>query len=242
MFLLRTVAYTVAGSAAQIFLEQLLLAWFSSIQSPEHAPCSFKKPTLPWVRMFGSSIIGTSSLALPAAVVAAWTSTYWKSFSWQLQMPNPVLLGYWSLITLLLHDCWSYFLHRSLHSNMFLFKHIHAKHHSSTVQLSVATAMHTTVIEHCLDFGLPIAATYAASALLFGNWWYFAAAALNTVFLDLGGHVGQDLVYDHLSDLLLLLFDPFALWQIGVPSHNLAGFHTLHHMLSRYSTKSSLAR
>jgi sphinganine C4-monooxygenase len=121
------------------------------------------------------------------------------------------------LIAMLVMDTWQYFIHRYMHINKFLYKHIHSKHHTLVVPYAFGA-----LYNHPLEGLLLDTVGGALSFLLSGmtprtGIYFFSFATVKTV----DDHCGLWLP----GNVLHLLF------------HNNSAYHDIHHQLygSKYN-------
>jgi sterol desaturase/sphingolipid hydroxylase (fatty acid hydroxylase superfamily) len=65
------------------------------------------------------------------------------------------------------HDAYYYFLHRALHANRWLYRHVHAHHHDPRVMLEARTGLVISCAESVLGHCIPYAFTLAMNIILF---------------------------------------------------------------------------
>lgn len=67
------------------------------------------------------------------------------------------------------HDAYYYFLHRALHANRWLYRHVHAHHHDPRVMLEARTGLVISCTESVLGHCIPYAFTLAMNIILFSR-------------------------------------------------------------------------
>ncbi|KAI3807604.1 hypothetical protein L1987_23535 [Smallanthus sonchifolius] len=118
------------------------------------------------------------------------------------------------IIAMFVMDIWQYFMHRYMHTNKFLYRHIHAKHHKLVVPYAVG-AFYNNPLEGLLDtvggaIAFLISGMTARTAVIF-----FCFAVIKTV----DDHCG--------------LWLPGNLFHIFF--QNNTAFHDIHHQLPAYN-------
>ncbi|MCL7028275.1 hypothetical protein MKW94_014139 [Papaver nudicaule] len=72
-----------------------------------------------------------------------------SSYEAEVQPPLPIRVGQFILAMLVL-DAWQYFVHRFMHTNKFLYKHIHSQHHTLVVPYACG-ALYAHPLESLID-------------------------------------------------------------------------------------------
>jgi sphinganine C4-monooxygenase len=131
--------------------------------------------------------------------------------------PSTAVIILQLLIAMLAMDTWQYFIHRYMHINKFLYKHIHSKHHTLVVPYAFGA-----LYNHPLEGLLLDTVGGALSFLMSGMTprtaiYFFSFATVKTV----DDHCGLLLP----GNILHLLF------------HNNSAYHDIHHQLygSKYN-------
>lgn len=115
------------------------------------------------------------------------------------------------LVAMLIMDAWQYFVHRFMHHNKYLYRHVHSQHHRLVVPYAIGA-----LYNHPLEGLLLDTAGGGISFLLSGMTprtavWFFCFAMMKTV----DDHCG-----------LMLPFNPFH-----YIFHNNTAYHDIHHQL-----------
>jgi sphinganine C4-monooxygenase len=112
-------------------------------------------------------------------------------------------------------DTWMYFIHRFMHTNKFMYRHVHSWHHQLYAPYAFAT-MYNHPVE-----GLLVDALGAFLAQTFSDLSTRQAALLFTLATckSLDDHCGYRFP-----------FDPFQMF-----SQNNADFHDIHHQVRRFT-------
>eukprot|EP00878_Enallax_costatus_P002787 GHUV01002978.1.p1 GENE.GHUV01002978.1~~GHUV01002978.1.p1 ORF type:complete len:582 (+),score=78.61 GHUV01002978.1:672-2417(+) len=176
-------------------------------------------------KMLLSNLIGYAGYMLPMCLAQCWLQP-----KWSYAPPNPVLLGYWSIIAILVGDIYYYLVHRWVHLNKWAFHFFHAKHHEPGAQMNMTSAGHLSFQGALLEGGVTIGSMFLATYFVIGNWWYVVGALHNAMCIILIGHTGQDLLTD--TPLLYWSFvapDPIILWYFTMPIRNDPNDHEDHH-------------
>eukprot|EP00252_Welwitschia_mirabilis_P003464 TRINITY_DN13536_c0_g1_i1.p1 TRINITY_DN13536_c0_g1~~TRINITY_DN13536_c0_g1_i1.p1 ORF type:complete len:255 (-),score=21.28 TRINITY_DN13536_c0_g1_i1:193-957(-) len=132
-----------------------------------------------------------------------------------IQQPSAMVQARQFLIAMVIMDTWQYFIHRYMHHNKFLYKHIHSHHHRLVVPYAFGA-----LYNHPLEGLLLDTVGGAFSYLLSGmtprtSIFFFSFATMKTV----DDHCG-----------LWLPGNPFH-----ILFHNNTAYHDIHHQL--YGTK-----
>lgn len=115
------------------------------------------------------------------------------------------------LLAMVVLDTWQYFLHRGMHINKFLYKHIHSVHHRLTVPYAFGALYNHPIEGFLLDsFGSVLAEAIACISVRQATL-FFALSTIKTV----DDHCGYRLP-----------FDPLQMF-----SGNTADYHDIHHQI-----------
>ncbi|KAL8142348.1 hypothetical protein V2J09_015380 [Rumex salicifolius] len=119
------------------------------------------------------------------------------------------------LIAMVVLDTWQYFMHRLMHQNKFLYKHIHSQHHRLIVPYSFGALYNHPLEGLLLDTGGGVLAFLASGMSPRVSMFFFSFATIKTV----DDHCG-----------LMLPWNVFHLC-----FNNNSAYHDVHHQL--YGTK-----
>lgn len=120
------------------------------------------------------------------------------------------------LAVLVVVDAWFYWLHRSLHDNRFLYRHVHRIHHGSVDVTPLASNRF-----HPLELFLITLPNAIIPAILFMSPWAYVAAFAISLLNNVYGHCGYELL-------------PTAWSRIPVLKHKTTSLHhNMHHERSQ---------
>ncbi|KAL7132863.1 hypothetical protein ABFS83_12G103300 [Erythranthe nasuta] len=150
--------------------------------------------------------------ALVATVLFAVTKNDTESESEQAQLHTPlVTLVRQFLVAMMVLDTWQYFMHRYMHHNKFLYRHIHSQHHRLVVPYAFG-ALYNHPIEGVLLDTVGGALSFLVSGMSpRASIFFFSFATLKTV----DDHCG--------------LWLPCNLFQLFF--RNNSAYHDIHHQL-----------
>jgi sterol desaturase/sphingolipid hydroxylase (fatty acid hydroxylase superfamily) len=151
---------------------------------------------------------------------------------------HPFDLLWATMLMLLVHDAYYYFLHRALHANRWLYKHVHAHHHDPRVMLEARTGLIITCWESILGHCIPYAFTLALNMLLFtrvSDGVHFAniptlvAPMIVSTQLGMIGHSGMR----YSSPLVLVVLNPLFACLLFTGTAHSPTDHQYHHERGR---------
>lgn len=125
--------------------------------------------------------------------------------------------------------CRYYFIHRWFHSRKAVFRVFHALHHSPAGNLNTNSASYVDLLGGLLEGGVPMAALYAATCAVSGNFWVFFAGLTTMSAHVLNGHAGCSILVDHPAELGWLAAWPMMAMQLSTPFRMTAQDHESHH-------------
>jgi len=189
---------------------------------------------LPWQKVMWINLVSIMVATFPPSLLG---SVVWAEALWPMRCDSSLqpITTLWAVcVTLLLHDAYYYWLHRVMHSNMWLYRHVHAMHHDPAVMLEARTGMIITAAEAFLSGGLFYAASIVFNCVLFTrmvdgthvfNLWVILTPILTTGMLGNIGHSGLK----YKSPLPLLALNPLLLALLFPGTAHSAQDHQLHH-------------
>eukprot|EP00246_Nothoceros_aenigmaticus_P003792 TRINITY_DN1498_c0_g1_i1.p1 TRINITY_DN1498_c0_g1~~TRINITY_DN1498_c0_g1_i1.p1 ORF type:complete len:342 (+),score=35.54 TRINITY_DN1498_c0_g1_i1:92-1117(+) len=149
--------------------------------------------------------------AIQAAVAFFLFQVTGSASAGKLEQPSLMVQVGQILVAMLIMDAWQYFVHRFMHHNKFLYRHVHSQHHRLVVPYAIGA-----LYNHPLEGLLLDTAGGGLSFLLTGMTprtavWFFCFATIKTV----DDHCG-----------LMLPYNPFH-----YIFHNNTAYHDIHHQL-----------
>lgn len=98
----------------------------------------------------------------------------------RMQQPRAPVIALQFILAMLVMDTWQYFVHRYMHSNKFLYKHVHAQHHALVVPYAFGT-LYSHPLEGLMDTASAAVAFLASGMTPRTSIFFFSFATIKAI-------------------------------------------------------------